>query len=204
MLDFFFEPDLMPFHISVILLILLSMAETFGYYIGLRPSTFFKRISPDWLTNSPFIQVKFAKVLIVVFFLITFSFAGYFLQLAVYASQHQFFPWYYIILPALIIAIFFTVFMIHCLDQVIKPTLAPTQVNLLGRLATVSSGSARPGFSAQARVRDEFGQLHYVQVEPEFGELELQSQIILIRFRKSHYIAKKISKSNSLFSSEQF
>ncbi|OTG82901.1 OB-fold-containig protein [Acinetobacter sp. ANC 4648] len=204
MLDFFFEPDLMPFHISVILLILLSMAETIGYYIGLRPSTFFKRISPDWLTHSPFIQVKFAKVLIVVFFLITFSFAGYLLQLIVYASQHHFFPWYYMIIPALIIAIFFTVFMIHCLDQVIKPQVIQTQVNLLGRLATVSSGNARPGFSAQARVRDEFGQLHYVQVEPEFGELEFQSQIILIRFRKSHYIAKNISRSNHLFSSEQF
>ena len=32
-------------------------------------------------------------------------------------------------------------------------------------------------------VRDEYGQLHYVQVEPEFGELEFQSQIILIRLK---------------------
>ncbi len=53
--------------------------------------------------------------------------------------------------------------MIHCLDQVIKPKLTHTNYNLLGRLATISSGSARPGFSAQARVRNEFGQLHYVQ-----------------------------------------
>jgi hypothetical protein len=94
--------------------------------------------------------------------------------------------------------------MIHCLDQVIKPKITTNQVDLLGRLATVSSGNARPGFSAQARVRDENGQLHYVQVEPEFGELEFQSQIILIRFRKSHYIAKKISTSNQLFSSDQY
>ena len=202
MLAFFLEYDLMPFHLSVLALILLSMAETIGYYFGLRPSTFLKRISPDWLTNAPLLQVKFAKVLIFVFLLINFSFAGYFLQLCIFASQQQFFPWCYVILPASVIAIFFTVFMIHCLDQVIKPKFTPTTVNLLGRLATVSSGNARPGFSAQARVRDEFGQLHYVQVEPEFGELEFQAQIILIRFRKSHYIAKKISKSNELFSLE--
>lgn len=81
--------------------------------------------------------------------------------------------------------------MIHCLDQVIKPKLTHTNYNLLGRLATISSGSARPGFSAQARVRDEFGQLHYVQVEPEYGELELYSQVILIKVHKSHYVAKK-------------
>ena len=204
MLEFLLDRDLIPFHITVVLLLLLSMAETIGYYIGLRPSTFIKRFAPSRLTDSPFLQVKFSKVLIFVFFLLTFSFAGYFLQLIVFASQHLFFAWYYIILPALIIAIFFTVFMIHCLDQVIKPKVIYQKVELLGRLATISSGNARPGFSAQARVRDEFGQLHYVQVEPEFGELEFQSQIILIRFKKSHYIAKKISKSNQLFSTDQF
>jgi hypothetical protein len=204
MLGFLFEHELMPFHLSVLALILLSMAETFGYYIGLRPSTFLKKISPDWLIESPLLQVKFSKVLIFVFLLLNFSFAGYFLKLSIFASKQVFAAWYYVVLPALVIAIFFTVFMIHCLDQVIKPKVALNQVDLLGRLATVSSGNARPGFSAQARVRDENGQLHYIQVEPEFGELEFQSQIILIRFRKSHYIAKKISTSNHLFSSDQY
>lgn len=204
MLGFLFEHELMPFHLSVLALILLSMAETFGYYIGLRPSTFLKKISPDWLIESPLLQVKFSKVLIFVFLLLNFSFAGYFLQLSIFASKQVFAAWYYVVLPALVIAIFFTVFMIHCLDQVIKPKVALNQVDLLGRLATVSSGNARPGFSAQARGRDENGQLHYIQVEPEFGELEFQSQIILIRFRKSHYIAKKISTSNHLFSSDQY
>ncbi|MCX5467458.1 OB-fold-containig protein [Acinetobacter nematophilus] len=202
MLQFLFEHELMPFHFSVLALILLSMAETFGYYLGIRPSTFLKKVSPDWLIESPLLQVKFSKVLIFVFLLLNFSFAGYFLQLSIFATKQEFAAWYYVILPALVIAIFFTVFMIHCLDQVIKPKITTNQVDLLGRLATVSSGNARPGFSAQARVRDENGQLHYVQVEPEFGELEFQSQIILIRFRKSHYIAKKISTSNQLFSSD--
>ncbi|WP_312970597.1 OB-fold-containig protein [Acinetobacter gerneri] len=199
MLNFFLELGLLPFNLSFLALIILSMAETIGYYLGMRPSTLIKRFSPNWLRSSPLLQVKFSKVLIFVFLLINFGFAGYFLQLLAFASQHQFMAWYYIIIPAIIIAIFFTVFMLHCLDQVIKPKFNSNRVNLLGRLATVSSGNARPGFSAQARVRDEFGQLHYVQVEPEFGELEFQSQIILIRFKKSHYVAKKISISNQLF-----
>ena len=79
----------------------------------------------------------------------------------------------------------------------IKPKYSVRQVDLLGRLATISSGNARPGFSAQARVRDEFGQLHYVQVEPEFGELEFQAQIIIVRKKRSHYLAKKISAEDS-------
>lgn len=204
MLAFFLEYDLMPFHLSVLLLILLSMAETLGYYIGLRPSTFFKRTTPYWLINTPLLQVKFSKVLIFVFLLINFSSAGYLIQLSIFASKGSFAPWYYVILPAFIFAVFFTVFMIHCLDQVIKPKFKQTQINLVGRLATISSGNARPGFSAEARVRDEFGQIHYVQVEPEFGELEFKSQILLIRFKQSHYIAKRISASNQLFTVDQF
>ena len=199
MAEFLTHYDLMLFHLSVFILVLLSMAETIGYYIGLRPSRFLARRSPQWLKRSPLFQVKFSKILIIVFLLLNFSVAGYFLQLVCYANQGHFVFAFYLIIPALIIAIFFTVFMIHCLDQVIKPKRDTHSTPLLGRLATISSGNARPGFSAQARVRDEFGQVHYVQVEPEFGELELQAQVILIRLKKSHYIAKKISQSNRLF-----
>ena len=152
LINFLVEPNLIPFHLSVVGLVLLSMAETIGYYIHLRPSTFLRRISPAWLANSPLLQVKFSKVLIFVFLLITFSFAGYFLQLSIYATQHSFVHWGYILPPALVISIFFTVFMIHSLDQVIKPKFTLTHINLIGRLATVSSGSPvlvfqhKPGF----------------------------------------------------------
>ena len=203
MLELLFAHDLMPFHLSVLMLVFISMAETFGSYIGWRPSTLFKKITPSWLSDSPLVQVKFSKILIFVFLLINFSFSGYILQLISFATQKSLVPWYYALVPAFIIAIFFTVFMIHCLDQVIRPKHSMMHSSLLGRLATISSGSARPGFSAQARVRDEYGQLHYVQVEPEFGELEKQSQVLLIRFKKSHYIAKKIAHSNQLFNIDQ-
>lgn len=188
---------------SVVALIMLSIAETIGIFIGLRPSHLVKRLTPDWLLNSPLLDVKFSKYLIFVFLLINFSFAGYFLELSFFALQHYFISPYYLFIPALIIDIFFTVFMIHCLDQVIKPKVTHTHTNLVGRLATISTGNARPGFSAQARVRNEFGQLYYVQVEPEYGELELQSQVLLITQKSnSHYLAKKISTSNKLFTAD--
>lgn len=198
--EFFVDYNLMPFHLSLFAVILLGVVETLGYLFKIRPTKFLKQISPFYFRNLDLLNVKFSKILIVFFLLMNFSVAGYVLQLLIYSQEQEFLPAYYLIIPALIIAIFFTVFMIHCLDQVIPPKYKKHHINLIGRLATISSGNARPGFSAQARVRDEFGQLHYVQVEPEFGELEFQSQIILIRLRKSHYVAKKISKSNRLFS----
>ena len=198
--EFLLDYNLMPFHLSLLFIILLGVAKTVAFYFKLKPSQLLERISPYDFQNVEWLNVKFSKTLIVFFFLMNFSFSGYFLQFLIYSQEYHFLPAYYIILPALIIAIFFTVFMIHCLDQVIPPKYKKNDVNLLGRLATISSGNARPGFSAHALVRDEYGQLHYVQVEPEFGELEFQSQIILIRLRKSHYVAKKICKSNRLFS----
>ena len=200
MTEFFLNYYLMPFHMSVVMLIILSIAETIGIFIGIRPSHLVKKFTPKVLLNSPLIDVKFSKYLIFVFLLINFSFAGYFLELSFFALKHYFISPYYLFIPALIIDIFFTVFMIHCLDQVIKPKLASTRSSLVGRLATISTGNARPGSSAQARVRDEFGQLYYVQVEPEYGELELHSKVLLITQKSNaHYLAKKISASNHLF-----
>lgn len=191
--------NLMLFHLCLLILLIMGVVEFLDHYLKLRLGHLIRRFTPKKVLASPWFHVQFSPTLIVVFFLMNFSFFGYLLQFLFYAKQDVFAPTYYIILPALTLTLFFTVFMIHCLNQVIPSRQNKTRPNLLGRLATISSGSARPGFSAQARVRDEFGELHYVQVEPEFGELEFQSHVILIRQRKSHYLAKKIAKSNQLF-----
>lgn len=203
MKDFIFNYYLMPFHISVILLIALSIFGSINVYVGYRPRQWFRHWLPAHAYSLSFSQIKFSHFLVFIFFLINFSFAGYFLQLLFFASRHYFLSPYYLILPAIFIAIFFTVFMVHCLDQVILPhrSLEHHQ-HLIGRLATVCNATARPGQSSQARVRDEFGQLHYVLIEPEFGELPIDSQVILIEYQPPNYIAKKIVSSNYLFDQE--
>ncbi|WOE32120.1 MULTISPECIES: OB-fold-containig protein [unclassified Acinetobacter] len=195
---FLFDPNLIPFHMSLIILVIVSMVETLGYYLNIKTSYYLKSCFPRYVLRSKLIDIRFSKILILIFLLLNFSVAGYILEWVAFAKFHIFVPFYYIIIPAIIISIFFTVFMIHCLDQVIKPRFDKKNINLIGCLATVSSGNARPGFSAQARVRDQYGQLHYIQVEPEFGELELQAQILLIKQHKSYYIAKRISRSNHI------
>lgn len=200
---FLTSAELMPFHASVMALVILSLVETVGFYLGGRPFASLKHLIPHMI-KTPLLEIKFSKILIVVFFLINFSFAGYFLQLFFFAYQNTFAPVVYLLLPTLVIALFFTVFMIHCLDQVIRPQFERKQKSLIGRLATICNGNARPESTAQARVRDEYGQLHYVQVRSEFGEIEMHSQIILIRMRESYYIAKKIVESNHLFDDDMF
>lgn len=190
--DLLIHAALMPYHICVVMIFVLIIVETIGMYVGYRPSLFMRGLMPKWMHEPPLFQVKFSRFIILIFFLINFSFAGYFFQLSTYAFRKEFLN-SGIMIPAVLMAWFFTLFMIHCMDQVLLSRQKTVHVRLIGRLATIISGHARPGFSARACVRDYAGALHYVQVEPEYGELELQAQVILVEYIDTHYIAKKLT-----------
>jgi hypothetical protein len=46
-------------------------------------------------------------------------------------------------------------------------TQSVSQAGLVGRMATIVLGTASAGSPAQAKVRDTFGQMHYVMLEPD-------------------------------------
>ncbi|MBF7687554.1 OB-fold-containig protein [Acinetobacter rathckeae] len=198
---FLLSPELLPFHVCVVSLITMSAIETIGFYFGKQPLYFLKPVIPSHLWRS-FSSVKFSKVLIVLFFLLNFSFAGYFVQFAYFAYQQSFSTMLYVLPLATVIGTFFTVFMVHCLNQVITPRYRYKAPNLVGRLATISNGEASTHRHAEARVRDEYGQLHYIQVYADFGTIPIRSQIIIVKASNQFYIAKKISDSHHLFDTQ--
>lgn len=108
----------------------------------------------------------------------------------------------YVLPLTTIIATFFTIFMVHCLNQVITPRYRYKAPNLVGRLATISNGQASSTRHAEARVRDEYGKLHYIQVFADFGTIPIRSQIIIVKASRQFYIAKKISDSHHLFDTQ--
>jgi hypothetical protein len=65
-------------------------------------------------------------------------------------------------------------------------TQAVSEDSFVGRVAVLTLGAARPGYPAQARLRDAHGQSHYVMVEPD-GDLELPagSQVLIVK-KKGH------------------
>src|SRR5690606_7728154 len=150
---FFLDYNLMPFHLSLLAIILFGVVKTISFYFGLRSSKFLQKISPYNFQQLDLLNVKFSKTLIVFFFLMNFSFAGYVLQFLIYYQEFEFLRSYYLIITAFIIGNVLTFFMIHCFDQVIPPKYKKNNDDLLGRLATISSGTARTRFSPQARVR---------------------------------------------------
>lgn len=55
--------------------------------------------------------------------------------------------------------------------------------SFVGRTATLTSGAASPGRAAEARFQDEFGQTHYVMVEPDATSPTLNAgeRVLLLR-----------------------
>jgi hypothetical protein len=83
--------------------------------------------------------------------------------------------------------------------QVIMPkdeTSAVTEDSLLGRVAVVTLGVARCGYPAEAKVRDQFGYSHYVQVEPEADTTEFEQGTEVLLLSRHSAIYKAIANPN--------
>ncbi|OAM29341.1 hypothetical protein A7P95_03780 [Eikenella longinqua] len=59
-------------------------------------------------------------------------------------------------------------------------TTAVPQASLVGRVGTVVLGEARPGSPAQVRVKDSYGQQHYVMAEPDGEGVLKQGEAVLL------------------------
>lgn len=60
---------------------------------------------------------------------------------------------------------------------------AISSASFVGRTATLVSGEAKPGKAAEARFQDEYGQTHYVMVEPDAKSATLRAgeRVLLLR-----------------------
>ena len=59
-------------------------------------------------------------------------------------------------------------------------TTAVSQESLIGRVGTVVLGEARVGNAAQVRVKDAYGQQHYVMVEPDSNDVLKKAMLVLL------------------------
>ncbi len=72
-------------------------------------------------------------------------------------------------------------------------TSAVSEDSFVGRVATLTLGTARRSEPAQAKLRDQFGQTHYVMVEPDETEEEFEAgtQVLLVKRSGSIFQAIK-------------
>lgn len=174
---------LWPFSGALLLLLALILCEMVSIMLASSP---FQRLD-HYLPDTPegaleWLHVgKVPMVILILLFLLGFSLTGFIIQLLSMHWSAQFFPASIVVLPALIGGALLVRTLGLAIGRIIPQhhTLIHSDLALIGRLATISAGSAQVGHPAQARVRDQHGRLHYIQVEPEQGELPLGTEVIL-------------------------
>lgn len=181
-----FAAETWPFTVAIFLLLLIAIVEGIALVAGASFSQSLQQLLPDPgdAVAGPFDKLlgwmSFGRVpllVLLVLFLAGFAFTGLALNLIV----RQLLGFWVPTLIAVIVAFVITVPMVRLLGAGVArlipqdQTFAVSFESLVGRVATVVSGTARPGYPAQARVANEHGQNIYVMVEPEAEGMTFQS-----------------------------
>lgn len=83
-------------------------------------------------------------------------------------------------------------------------TSAVSETTFIGRVAVITIGTARKGNPAQAKLHDQFGQTHYVMVEPDDADVAFATgQDVLIVKRAGHIFTAIANTSESLVDTSQ-
>lgn len=202
MFEFLTATPNLPFTIALTLLFALVFLEILGLLIGISVSELLDSLVPDTdlnlgsegaktIASSVFLAllgwllIGRVPVLILFILLLTaFGIIGLFLQSLLLQITGRMFSAWIVSLPAGLAALavvksvggLFTRFMIK--DE----TTAVSEATFIGKIATITLGRAKRGQPARAKLLDEYGQTHYVLVEPEGEEdtFEVGNMVVLI------------------------
>jgi hypothetical protein len=186
-------PETWPFAAATLLLLLITAVEGLALLFGSTVSSWIDHLLPDGHDG---IDSAFDKALgwlhvgrvpalvLLVVFLAGFALTGFGLNMVF----HWLFGIWLTSLIAVPIAFITALPIVRILGaglaRVIPAdeTFAVTLDTLVGRVATVLSGTARQGYPAQAKVVNQHGQTLYVMVEPDSpGAFESGASVLLVR-----------------------
>jgi hypothetical protein len=190
----FFEPDTWPFAVATLLVLMITAVEGVALLMGANFSGWLDHLIPDDPTHG--LHTTFDKglawlhlgrvpvMILLVIFLAAFAVTGFALNLVVHRLLGVWVPTLIAVPAAFITALplvrIFAAGLVRLLPK--DETFAVTLDSLVGRVATILGGTARPGYPAQAKVMNQHGQTLYVMVEPDHeGTFESGASVLLVR-----------------------
>ncbi|WP_374512825.1 YqiJ family protein [Brevundimonas sp.] len=198
MWSFLLSGDNVPFVSALVLMLLIGAAEAVGLGSGLALGEGLDGMDGDVNVETPsllsWLNVgRLPLLMLIVVFLFAFGMAGLIGQRIVAAVLGQPAPWFIAAPAAFLLALPVTRIFGRGVARIMPrdETSAVSRDSLVGRVAVVVTGEARPASAAQARVRDQHGQVHYVMVEPDnaadvFAE---GVSVLLVRHAGARYFA---------------
>ncbi|EZQ01101.1 YqiJ family protein [Acinetobacter sp. Ver3] len=202
MWDMFINPSNLFFSISICLMFFIGILEVFLLITGLSSQGFLEQFLPSSLDSSPemivdhqsSIWIQFLDwlylgripVLIwLIIFLTTFSIVGFLAQSIIHHVFGSFLTVWLITPLVLVVCMPFVRLFSRWIVKIIPKdeTTAIHSDDLIGLRAEIILGTARLHYPAQAKLKDRFGQTHYILVEPEADEIFVQGQQVLLTQR---------------------
>lgn len=173
-----FAAETWPFTVATFLMLLIAVIEGLAMVVGASLSESLQSVLPDpWDdVHGPFDKLlgwlhvgRVPMLVLLVLFLAGFALTGFALNIV----AHRFLGIWVPPLIAVPAAFFATLPMVRIFGAGLARLIPQDQTyavsfeTLIGRVATVVTGTARQGYPAQARVANEHGHNLYVMVEPE-------------------------------------
>lgn len=198
MWGFLLSPDNVPFVASLVLMLLIGAVEALGLGGGMAVGEGIEGLDGDVNVETPsllsWINVgRLPLLMLIVVFLFGFGMTGLIGQRIVAAVIGQPGPWFLAAPLAFAVALPVTRVFGRGVARIMPrdETTAVSRDSLVGRVAVIVTGEACQSSAAQARVRDEHGQVHYVMVEPDNAAdvFSQGSSVLLVRHAGAKYFA---------------
>lgn len=192
-MDFLLSGDNVPFVAALVLMLLIGAVEAAGLGGGIGDG-----VEADLDADGPSLLSwlnlgRLPLLMLIVVFLFSFGIVGLIGQQLIAAVAGQPAPWLLAVPVALAAALPVTRVFGKGVSRILPKdeTEAVSRDSLVGRVAVIVTGEARPGSAAQARVRDQNGQSHYVMVEPDDADdaFAQGAGVLLVRHAGATYFA---------------
>lgn len=199
----FLAPESWPFTVAVMLLVAIAVVEGAALVIGVSFSGWFDHLLPDaahgiegaadsWLG---WLHVGKVPILVLLAVLLTaFAIIGFTLVSLVHGMLGVY-PPALLSAPVAFLGALPVVRVSGAAIARIIPrdeTSAVRLETLVGRVAVVVNGTARANYPAEARVKNEHGQTHYVRVEPDGPDMQFgpgESVLLVKQISGSRFLA---------------
>lgn len=205
MLSLMLASENLAFSIALVLMIMIALLEGLAALLGAGMSSALESLLPE-SDLSPHTEVgqvdadtalsrflgwlrigEVPLLMLLVIFLFSFGLLGLLLQGLFQALTGWLAPGW-LAVPLVLVASLPLVRLGGGVLQAVMPrdeTTAVTEDSLLGRIAVITLGTARQNYPAEARVKDQHGYTHYLQLEPDAeGDEFLQGTEVLLLSRQ--------------------
>lgn len=215
MFEFLTQAANTPFSVALALMFGIAVLEGVTSLLGFGLSSVLDSLLPDLdlevdlaaelETPSPLSRVlswlrvgQVPVLMLLVIFLTAFGLIGLALQSFVQGVIGSLLPGFVMSVPAFALAVPVVRVFGGVLGRLMPKdeTDAVAEDSLVGRVATITLGTASVGSPAEARVRDVHGTTHYVMVEPDISGTSFAAQSSVLLVRKDGAAFKAIENTN--------